>query len=420
MLSSKEKRIDEKITEVASSVFECFIFIQDILWSFVTPNKDVALLPDDILIDILSRLPAHSILQCHRVCRDWRALTSTRQFAEMQFRRAESTIFMQCYHPLDHGGTVHFLVFDENAKRFQKLKFKSKVVAAMKKYGVIKLCCSFGGLLLFEKLFPPIACVVIDPFTEVVKWIYFPFGFGCGTVCGLFFQPLASEYKVLLYTNKDYYVYGSKSLTWRNITFGSFPFRPHVCSPVLLNQALHWILDPASVDDKEIDLCIHAVMVFDMGSEKFHTMPHPNVQQYRVKCRHIMMYLFEKDESLYLCDMYDIFDGLIEMWQLKDYRNWIWVKRYRLNVQMFPMLRELNQMSYFLHWSHKNICILSMNKDELLIDWFSYGLFILNLKKMTLRELERCDVRDSDGSLSHPRPKLFISHKNCMHPTVRL
>lgn len=39
-------------------------------------NTDIDSLSDGVIIDILSRLPVDCILECQRVCRRWRALTS--------------------------------------------------------------------------------------------------------------------------------------------------------------------------------------------------------------------------------------------------------------------------------------------------------------------------------------------------------
>ena len=45
-------------------------------------------LPDDIIIDILSRLLAECVLECRKVCRVWLALTSMPHFIEMHHKRA--------------------------------------------------------------------------------------------------------------------------------------------------------------------------------------------------------------------------------------------------------------------------------------------------------------------------------------------
>ncbi|KAJ4841326.1 hypothetical protein Tsubulata_039531, partial [Turnera subulata] len=53
-------------------------------------------LPDDVIIDILSRLPADHVLQCRRVCKRWRALTSTAYFAQLQLQRATPVVLAGC------------------------------------------------------------------------------------------------------------------------------------------------------------------------------------------------------------------------------------------------------------------------------------------------------------------------------------
>ncbi|KAJ4822169.1 hypothetical protein Tsubulata_020775 [Turnera subulata] len=53
-------------------------------------------LPDDVIIDILSRLPADHVLQCRKVCKRWRALTSTAYFAQLQLQRATPVVLAGC------------------------------------------------------------------------------------------------------------------------------------------------------------------------------------------------------------------------------------------------------------------------------------------------------------------------------------
>ncbi|KAJ4832903.1 hypothetical protein Tsubulata_048203, partial [Turnera subulata] len=53
-------------------------------------------LPDEIIIEILSRLPADFIVECRRVCKRWLVLTTTPAFAELQLMRATTVIVADC------------------------------------------------------------------------------------------------------------------------------------------------------------------------------------------------------------------------------------------------------------------------------------------------------------------------------------
>ncbi|RAL52326.1 hypothetical protein DM860_016175 [Cuscuta australis] len=63
-----------------------------LLCSLRSKNKGLVHFPDDILIDVLSRLPADAIQQCRRVCRHWRTLTSSTYFNMLQSQRASSAL----------------------------------------------------------------------------------------------------------------------------------------------------------------------------------------------------------------------------------------------------------------------------------------------------------------------------------------
>ncbi|KAJ4846042.1 hypothetical protein Tsubulata_002559 [Turnera subulata] len=82
-------------------------------------NRKVDLLeslPDEIIIDILSRLPADFILKCRRVCKRWRALTITPYFAELQLMRATPTLIAGCYFHYYYS-SVYFNVYDASKRQ---------------------------------------------------------------------------------------------------------------------------------------------------------------------------------------------------------------------------------------------------------------------------------------------------------------
>ncbi|GMP39815.1 hypothetical protein CsSME_00010505 [Camellia sinensis var. sinensis] len=58
----------------------------------------IGLLPDEIIIDILSRLPTNCVLECRKVCKKWLALTSIPYFASK--RAAKRDALCEFYHPL--------------------------------------------------------------------------------------------------------------------------------------------------------------------------------------------------------------------------------------------------------------------------------------------------------------------------------
>ncbi|VFQ63018.1 unnamed protein product [Cuscuta campestris] len=85
------------------------------------------LISDDILIDILRRLPADAILQCRKVCRHWRTLTSSTHFINLQHQTAPSLLLVQCQPRLGFLATRRdYFVYDAPAKKLVKIPFRSK------------------------------------------------------------------------------------------------------------------------------------------------------------------------------------------------------------------------------------------------------------------------------------------------------
>ncbi|RAL37029.1 hypothetical protein DM860_003951 [Cuscuta australis] len=91
-------------------------------------NKGFDRFPDDILVNILSRLPADAVLQCRKVCRHWRTLTSSTHFITVQNRRAPSVILLEesSLDYLKKRGRDYY-VYDAVAKKLTKISFKSNL-----------------------------------------------------------------------------------------------------------------------------------------------------------------------------------------------------------------------------------------------------------------------------------------------------
>ncbi|KAJ8432789.1 hypothetical protein Cgig2_011712 [Carnegiea gigantea] len=122
-------------------------------------------LPDEIIVGIISRLPAKSVGQCRCVCKSWRALLSRRKFIRDHFNQSrslleESLIFTSYkrgylfYAPLKSAGQV----FDEIAGK--NLSFAGQPDCRIDVWG------SCDGLLLvlrMDRMF------VLNPVTKEVR-----------------------------------------------------------------------------------------------------------------------------------------------------------------------------------------------------------------------------------------------------------
>ncbi|RAL37031.1 hypothetical protein DM860_003953 [Cuscuta australis] len=116
-------------------------------------NKGFDRFPDDILVNILSRLPADAVLQCRKVCRHWRTLTFSTHFITVQNRRAPSVILLEesSLDYLKKRGRDYY-VYDAVAKKLTKISFKSNLgfKGRAQQFYPISLYGACGPLLHFK------------------------------------------------------------------------------------------------------------------------------------------------------------------------------------------------------------------------------------------------------------------------------
>ncbi|KAF7126396.1 hypothetical protein RHSIM_Rhsim11G0104400 [Rhododendron simsii] len=355
-------------------------------------------LPEEILIDILSRLPGNCVLECRRVCNQWLALTSTPSFVEMHLKRAAPVLFVQC---IDHVEKMDMFIFDEGAKANQMIKKIGAEFMHLEASHVPILSGSCDGLLLFRPNFPSSLSIVCNPLTGEKVTIRAPVD--PVIVCGVFFHPLTKDYKLLFVHQKqlfaplggvafEYFLYNLGGQCWRKLD--GFPYQPIVLfPPTILNGALHWIVNPywVRVNNGDIPPSDNLVMMFNMDTEEFRHMPHPGVEcpMWEV---HKNARLFEMKGKLASCH---VNNSYVYVWALEDYKNWIWVKRYSVNlhldVKRYPFDITHISPSYW----NSLITLVGIQNDELLFDWNSRGVFRYNLLQKTIKQINGVGMKQT-------------------------
>ncbi|VFQ65177.1 unnamed protein product [Cuscuta campestris] len=341
-------------------------------------------LPDDILIDVLSRLPARAILRCRAVCRRWRSLTSSVHFVTLQAQRAPCVVLVQGWNSRRHQKKSPFYIYDEISNELRRIPFKVGTTY----YGELRLPFLYGafGPLLHLKgstlrpstkfLLDRDTCerdLVVNLITRkeqfVPKLLDGDKNNGVLLLGSLYFHKPTYEYKCICkrYLRHDkcyqYYSYSLASRTLKEIAYRSRFTTSETSNnyPVAFKNALHltsyFCTGTASTTSDHS--CWHTVLVFDMDSEKFHTLPHP---EFDSPCLDQLSYndfmrLFVHDGHLALCHVHDLTRGLFDIWMLEDYEHWHWIRK------------------------------ASLGKDELLLDWFSRYLLVANLKELTTKEI---------------------------------
>ncbi|OVA09219.1 F-box domain [Macleaya cordata] len=257
-----------------------------------------SLLPTEITIEIFSRLPAESILECRRVCRSWRRIINHTNFADMHLRRQLLQLDQDHKKDQNHSGLGMDFLFLIEVNRERKLyqcyyreydeddpwhcykKLLRVNLPPINCFNAIVGSCN--GLICFP-ISPNIKNSIIhDPvyicnpitreYVNLPKFVIKNEYANVRIVCGFGYVPSTNEYKVvrIFYGTPDIglvqvYTLGSGH-GWRNKGEISYSFR-HTwpLSPgMLANGALHWLLN------NELK-----IVAFDLADEEFHLVPSP-------------------------------------------------------------------------------------------------------------------------------------------------
>ncbi|KAK2986391.1 hypothetical protein RJ640_008802 [Escallonia rubra] len=269
------------MSERGKMVLQCLTWIphlvDQLVRSCITRKETVVSpLPDDVIIEILTRLPADFVLECRMVCTKWRKLISSPYFAEEHLKRVDQSTFVQLDCCISHLRKFNMLILDEAAQRGARLtKICVGSESSMTKYHP-KLFGSCNGLLLFQGLMNRTTLFVSNPTTHEEITLSTPTQRGCPF--GIFFHPTTRQYKLLfvqpVWQCYNYFIQTVGAKMWRQFT--SFPYRPAWgVSAAISNGSLHWMVDHQYRRRYESGPCQHAIMVFNMDSENIRSMPHP-------------------------------------------------------------------------------------------------------------------------------------------------
>ncbi|GAB4831383.1 hypothetical protein Ancab_005394 [Ancistrocladus abbreviatus] len=313
-------------------------------------------LPHDTVTDILLRVilegdRVYGTSICRLVCKEWLLLARAPEFLNF-YHEAPSSIQLllaQCILSESTPGRLRADLFLVREPLFDKddgdtdpiiKKVYLRSSPKLKFNNFHKLFCSCDGLLLFQRCREVLVSTVYicNPSTHEEIYLYAPVD--GGFICGFFFHPSSKEYRIL-HVRKlpvgayEYLICSLQTRSWRRLeNFYCCPV--FQVSPVALNGFLFWTVETSQ--------CGESIMMFSMEDEKFLVVGHPR-QGRRCELRnkkHIGMHLLEMEGRLVLC----CFDGkMIHVLVLEDQMNWIWVKKYEVNLQW----RSVNERTELWH-----------------------------------------------------------------------
>ncbi|CAM0877291.1 unnamed protein product [Alopecurus aequalis] len=290
-------------------------------------------LDDDVLTEILLRLPPKSVLRARAVSKHWRHIATRPCFVAAYSPRRPPEIIVFYDHELTATtgndkkqlgavGAVNFAAGKDNLVRRPLLHFDA---------GTLQLEDFCDGLLLFHRgdkrlivwnpatrqglLLPP------PPVTSPQN-VVCPFGFYCHRASG--------EYKVLCHVEQTphWYILSTSGAEPQRLEVEDNITAP-TCNGVALHGSLHWLIHAANSGDSD------KMIAFDTVSDKFRQMAPPLVPAASSSCYRVP-HLFEMHGLLAASAVRDL--PYMDVWVLQDYNRQRWEWRLRITI---PQARRM-------------------------------------------------------------------------------
>ncbi|AQL04855.1 putative F-box protein [Zea mays] len=314
-------------------------------------------LPQELVRNILLRLPSRSVLRFRAVCKDWLRIVSDREFAADHNRHQPAmplVSFLRSAAGSKRGQTDCCVdAFDLSADSFRSVvRFADKGTR----------CSSFDihgscdGLLLlsFDARF-----YVCNPATH--QWTRLPAPLRASWLAGFYRHEPTGEYRALFYRGQwpgtDYYIMVADSRKGRGIGLPSekygYKFRRQPYSlPVLLRGHLHWM---AAIEGYDYEM-----LAFNTTTEKFTVMCPPVVRW------HMSLAEVGNELALLSCG-HQV--PMLELWILKDYENKSWVCTHWIRLPELKMSTfAFDDFSRMIFVSEKGVLIATPEQKLLRYD----------------------------------------------------
>ena len=336
----------------------------------VTQNDNVFEV-EDILTNILSRLPVKSLLICKSVSKYWRDLICSPSFMHshlVQSRENSSYAFYPSYPSWD--GNIPLLTKTERKTTRSFLDCDG--------FYLKRMVCSFNGLICCIYFHGPIFYEwikdsstfdihICNPATREVLLLpptptseYIPkIGVSFGPTIGVSFGPTINEYKVFQFCHRkeqlyECKVYSSIVGSWKSM--GTVPHTPYSSSNhVCINETVFWF--SLSIIDGRV---VGHILAVDR-EENFSIIRIPKEETMRP-------FLVNIEGCLCLVARRGL--GRLDIWALQDSKESVWVKKWSDNI---PRNFKIEQL-----------CYVTVQKNEILFaNWVRSVIY--NMETRTWR-----------------------------------
>ncbi|CAL4909834.1 unnamed protein product [Urochloa decumbens] len=301
-----------------------------------TAPSPLGLISDDVVAEILLRLPPAYVLRCGAVCRAWRAISTSPGFAAAYARRRPLELIVQRHGFNGVLDTIPLATLDEGSRRCIDLAYPERgkcKTTGRPLEGPFRLMGSCDGLLLFEEdSYYGTDHWVCNPVTQQWTASVPPRSARLTRICGLYLHGPSGEHRLLFLTNDDdcggmgtsasHYVRSLEAGETRRL--GPAAATVHMFSQIITEHLeyhgkLHWLDHPEAMETGKI-------LAFDTVSETFRRMSRPPSMN-----RHGKPSLLEMDGKV---SMAAVLKGLhMDLWVLEDYGDdESWARRHRIDL----------------------------------------------------------------------------------------
>ncbi|KAK6259537.1 F-box domain - like 10 [Theobroma cacao] len=341
-------------------------------------------LPQDVVLDILSRLPITSLVQSKSVCRSWRSIIQGSLLANKHLSHMSDydpgIIFQSHWPSQNQYYFVDFAAYPEGNKILKKISFSTKHA---------NLVGSCNGLLCFCNAAQIHIC---NPLTkdsiELPKLLKGPGEVG---ILGFGFSPTTKEYKLIeiVYQRKRPGVWSHVAVSnpfqaevriltlggsrWRSL--GMVPYRfIRQPSQVMVSGRLHWRsqLGKYNIDNQLIS--------FDLAAETFQEVSKPD-------CRSFNRGFYELiNLQGHLSAAASNASGGLEIWVMKEYNiKESWIKEFSIGGYLPKELQRINARIHSPRSVFRAIC--RFRSGEILLEHRSKALVLYDPVHETFKDL---------------------------------
>ncbi|KAK2984428.1 hypothetical protein RJ640_014834 [Escallonia rubra] len=244
---------------------------------------NVVNLPEDIIEDILTRLPASSVGRFRCVSKPWRARLSHPRFVKTHLSRSNKrarVLVLMFHNDIDLDGRLYSLDFDSKSRRNDSVGIAKELNLQADFRPHVRGSCNGlvpivrgdnRSLLLFNPTTQESNELPVLPFAN-------PPDSARGITYGLGHDSGTDDFKVVklilqngITVRLD--IYETKSGCWRRLENSSFHSYYFVSGRdgIFVNGSLHWL-----AERKDLGECYMKIVAFDLVEEKLREMPVPS------------------------------------------------------------------------------------------------------------------------------------------------